>query len=181
MHGYNETISARRAGRLEMKMQGKATFMGHPIHPVLIPFPIAFFVGAFICDIISGFHTNPFWSTMSVSLIGFGIIGALLAAVFGFADYLTAPMSADAKRTATTHMLLNLVTVVIFVGAFLLRYDKPPSTAGYLLTVIGVIVLGVAGSLGGHLAYHFKVGVDEGQGGGSERSLTSSSQYTAHR
>ena len=142
-------------------MQGKATIMGHPIHPMLIPFPIGFFVGALVCDIISIWSNAPFWPTMSVALIGFGIIGALLAAVFGFLDYFTAPMSADAKRTATTHMLLNLISVVVFAIAFFVRYEKPPSTAGYALTVIGVIILAITGSLGGHLSYHFGVGVSD--------------------
>jgi len=142
-------------------MQGKATLMGHPIHPMLIPFPIAFFVGALVCDIISAFGNAPMWPTISVVLIGFGIVGALVAALFGFTDYLTAPMSADAKKTATAHMLLNLVVVAIFAIAFFLRYDKPPSTAGYVVTVLGVVVLAISGSLGGHLVFHHGVGVDD--------------------
>ncbi len=82
-------------------MQGKATFNGHPIHPMLIPFPIAFFVGALISDIISHWGDPVFWPRVSLVLIGFGIVGALAAAIFGFTDYLTAPLSAEAKKTAT--------------------------------------------------------------------------------
>ena len=142
-------------------MQGKATILGHPIHPILVSFPIGFFVGALVCDIIYAFTHGPLWPTLSVALIGFGIVGALLAAVFGFLDYLTAPMSDDAKRVATTHMILNLIGVVIFLTAFFVRYDKPPSTAGFVWTVIGVIVVGLSGALGGHLSYHYGVGVDD--------------------
>jgi uncharacterized membrane protein len=142
-------------------MQGKATIGGHPIHPMLIPFPIGFFTGALVCDVILWFTHNPFWPQVSVVLIGFGIVGALLAAVFGFIDYGTAPMSDAAKSTATRHMVLNLLTVVIFAVALWLRWNDNVSTAGIVLTVIGVIVLGVSGYLGGHLAYHYGVGVDQ--------------------
>jgi len=158
-------------------MQGKATIFGHPIHPILVPFPIGFFVGALVCDIISVFRPGALWPSMSVALIGFGIIAALLAAIFGFADYLTAPMPAAAKKTATAHMVLNLIMVVVFAVAFIVRYQAPTSTAGYLLTVLGVIVLGIAGSLGGHLAYHHRVGVEEGSSDTDARRSPSGSAW----
>jgi uncharacterized membrane protein len=142
-------------------MQGKATIGGHPIHPMLVPFPIGFFVGALVCDVIFWFTHNPFWPQVSVVLIGFGIVGALLAALFGFIDYGTAPMSDAAKSTATRHMVLNLSTVVIFAVALWLRWADNVSTTGIVLTVIGVIVLAVSGYLGGHLSYHYGVGVDQ--------------------
>ena len=140
-------------------MQGKDILNGHPIHPMLVPFPIAFFVGALISDIISRWGDPAFWPRMSVVLIGFGIVGALAAALFGFIDYATAPLSDEAKKTATSHMLLNLLTVVIFAVAFYVRLGDATSRVGYVLGVVGVIVLSVAGYLGGHLAYHFGVGV----------------------
>jgi uncharacterized membrane protein len=127
---------------------------------MLVPLPIGFFVGALVCDIILAFTHNPFWPQISVVLIGFGIVGALLAALFGFIDYGTAPMSVDAKSTATRHMVLNLVAVVVFAAAFWLRWGDNVSTAGIVLTVVGVLVLGVSGYLGGHLSYHYGVGVD---------------------
>jgi len=143
-------------------MQGKATFFGHPIHPVLVPFPVAFFSGALISDIVSHWGDATFWPRLSVVLIGFGIIGALAAAIFGFVDYMTAPLSHEARATATRHLMLMLVTVLIFIVAFFVRLGSATSSLGYVLTVVGVIVLGLGGNLGGHLAYHFRVGVDEG-------------------
>lgn len=140
-------------------MQGKATLLGHPIHPMLVPFPIAFFVGALISDIISHWGDPVFWPRMSVVLIGLGIIGALLAAVFGFVDYLTAPLSEGAKKTATTHLILNLIVVVIFVIAFFVRLGDATSVAGYVLTVLGVVVLCVSGYLGGKLVFEGGVGM----------------------
>lgn len=141
-------------------MQGKATIAGHPIHPMLVTLPIGFFVGALVCDIILGFTHNPFWPSVSVVLIGFGIVAALLAALFGFTDYLTAPMPADAKATATRHMIFNLIAVVVFAVAFWLRWSDNVSTIGIVLTVVGVLILAVSGWLGGHLSYHYGVGVE---------------------
>lgn len=142
-------------------MQGKATIGGHPIHPMLIPFPIAFFVGALVSDIISHWGDPIFWPRMSVVLIGLGIIGALLAAVFGFIDYATAPLSEGAKKTATTHMALNLIVVVIFAVAFYLRLGDATSVIGYVLTVLGVLILGVSGYLGGRLVFEGGVGMKD--------------------
>src|SRR5438105_4679083 len=106
-------------------MQGKATIAGHPIHPMLVGFPIGFFGGVLVSDVISIFRDTPFWSHVAMWLIAFGVIGALLAAIFGFTDYFTAPMPAAAKRTATTHMVLNLTVVVLFIAAFWIRYGNP--------------------------------------------------------
>lgn len=125
---------------------------------MLVPFPIAFFSGALICDIISIWNAALNWAQISEVLIGFGIIGGLLAAIFGFTDYLTAPMSAGAKSTATKHMILNLVIVVIFVAAFFIRFDHP-SPVGYWMTAIGVCVLLASGYLGGKLVFQGGVGV----------------------
>jgi uncharacterized membrane protein len=139
-------------------MQGKATIGGHPIHPMLIPFPIAFFVGALVCDIISIWNGALNWAQISELMIGFGIIGGLAAAIFGFTDYVTAPMSPEAKTTATNHMILNLLTVAIFICAFVVRFNHP-TPAGYWLTAIGDAVLLCSGYLGGKLVFNDRVGV----------------------
>jgi uncharacterized membrane protein len=142
-------------------MQGRATILGHPIHPILVSFPIAFFTGAFVCDIIYVLRPTPFWPVMSLVLIGFGIIGGALAAAFGLIDFFTVPMSRAAKKTALIHLVLAATTIVFFCVAFFLRDYDPTSTAGYILTALGVLVLGGAGAFGGHLAFHHRIGVEE--------------------
>jgi uncharacterized membrane protein len=91
-------------------MQGKATLADHPIHPMLVGFPIGFFGAVLVSDVISIWGNPAFWPHVSTWLIAFGVVGALLAALFGFVDYFTAPMSRAVKRTATTHM------VPVYVG-----------------------------------------------------------------
>src|SRR4051812_48532973 len=68
-----------------------ASIAGHPIHPMLIPFPIAFFVSAFVCDIVYWQSSNTGWSNAALWLIGFGLITAALAAVMGLIDVLGEP------------------------------------------------------------------------------------------
>jgi len=139
-------------------MQGKATIGKHPIHPMLVALPIGFFVGVIVSYIIFGITGNPFWPTMAVMLMIFGIVGALLAALFGFIDYFTAPMSPALKKTATSHMLLNLGVVVIFLLALWQGWTDHANGAAIGLSVLGVLVLGVSGWLGGKLAYIGHIG-----------------------
>jgi uncharacterized membrane protein len=142
-------------------MQGKATFAGHPIHPVLVAFPVGLFISSLVSDIIYLVTHAPMWVGFSEALIGFGIVGALLAALFGFVDYFTAPLPPEVKATATKHMLVNLAVTVLFAIDFFVRQQDGTSSIGYGLSIVGVVLLLIGGWLGGHLAYVGKVGVKE--------------------
>src|SRR3954470_10703302 len=63
-----------------------ASIAGHPIHPMLIPFPVAFFVGTLAVDVAYYFSGNPGWVTGSIWLLGAGLIMAALAAIAGLID-----------------------------------------------------------------------------------------------
>lgn len=142
-------------------MQGKARIKEHPIHPMLVSFPIGFWTGSLIADIAYFATDNDFWTSMGTTLIGFGIIAALLAAVFGFIDYLTAPMDRKTKGTATKHMLVNLGVTLLYVINYVLRARTPETVTGYVLSVIAIAALLYSGWLGGDLVYEHKVGVEE--------------------
>lgn len=160
-------------------MQGKATLADHPIHAMLVGFPIGFFGAVLVSDVISIWGNPAFWPVMSTWLIAFGVVGALLAAVFGFIDYFTAPMSAAIKRTATTHMILNLIVVACYVAAFFVRYNNPISTLGYVLTYVGLGILVVSGWYGGHLVYVGHVGTKQSRDVSVEGRVTQSTQTPA--
>src|SRR5262245_15350523 len=64
-----------------------ASIAGHPIHPMLIPFPIAFFIAVFVLDIVFWRTHDPYWASVSLWLLGAGIVMALLAAVAGLTDF----------------------------------------------------------------------------------------------
>ncbi len=161
-------------------MQGKATIAGHPVHPMLVTFPIGCFVAAVVCDIISIWAGPVFWAAMSTWLLLFGLLGALLAALFGFVDYLSAPMTAAAKSIAGWHMALNAAMIVLFGLACAVRFSDHTSPAGYALTGLGIVVLAVAGTLGGNVAHAHLVGSSEGDVG-SVREAADRAAATTNR
>jgi len=128
---------------------------------MFVGFPIGFFGAVLVSDIISIRGNPAFWPHVSLWLIAFGVVGALIAAIFGFTDYFTAPMTTAVKRTATTHMILNLTVVVLYAAAFFVRYGNPISPLGYLLTYVGLAVLIASGWYGGHLVYVGHIGIAE--------------------
>jgi uncharacterized membrane protein len=142
-------------------MQGKATIAGHPLHPILVTVPIGCFVAAVTADVISIWAGPQFWAQMSTWLLLFGLISGLIAAFFGFIDYLSAPMTMQAKNLAAWHMALNVTALVVFGWACAIRFQDHTAIAGYALTGLGIVVLGFAGYLGGEVAHRHLVGSDE--------------------
>jgi uncharacterized membrane protein len=139
---------------------------GHPIHPMLVTIPIGTWIASLVFDIASQRASSPtVFATGSVWLIGIGIIGALLAAIFGLMDLLVIPRGTRALATALLHMVLNLGVVALFVVSFVLRVSRPnamtgPVSAAYIiLTIVALGMLVPSGWLGGRLAYHFGVRV----------------------
>jgi uncharacterized membrane protein len=141
--------------------QGKATFRGHPLHLMLVSFPIAFWSGALVTDGIGAATHDAFWYRMSVALIIFGSLTAVPAGIFGYIDYQTASMSRTAKRVGGRHLLWSLGTIVVFPVAYALRATDWSSRVGILVTVVGSLVLLVAGYYGSELANRHRVGIAE--------------------
>ena len=102
-------------------MASPASIGGHPIHPMLIPFPIALWVFSLIADVIYLWRGNPTWRDYIAfyTLLG-GIIGAALAAVFGIIDWLSIK-DRVVKKVADWHARLNVIALLIFAASFYLR------------------------------------------------------------
>lgn len=135
---------------------------GHPLHPMLIPFPITCLIGAFVTDIIYLTTGDRGFATASHWLIGFGIGTALVAAVAGIVDY----MGDDRIRklgTALQHMMANVAAVVVSIINFAVRLDDPGDLAslGVYLSGAVVLILAYSGWLGGELVYRHRVAVQE--------------------
>lgn len=135
---------------------------GHPIHPMLIPFPITCLVGAFVTDLIFLSTGDTGFATASQWLLGFGIGTALLAATFGLIDY----MGDDKIRglgTAIQHMIANVTAVVVSIINFAIRLDDRTDIAslGVYLSGAVVLILLYSGWLGGELVYRHRVAVQE--------------------
>src|SRR3989442_1598746 len=136
-------------------MSSPASIRSHPIHPMLIVFPIALWIFSLICGFIyyAGPH-NVFWKGVAFYTIVAGVIGALLAAIPGFIDYLSLT-NRRVKRIATTHMVLNLIVVALFLFNLGIRYSASTENEpfGVLLSIIAISCLGVSGWLCGRLVY----------------------------
>jgi nitrite reductase/ring-hydroxylating ferredoxin subunit/uncharacterized membrane protein len=144
-------------------MKSKAVALGHPIHPMLIPFPFAFLTGAVLFDAAGWFRDLPSWWTTGSHLSLAGITTALLAAIPGVIDYLyTVPPDSSAKARATKHMLANLTAVALFGAAWWIRGGAAtrPDAIVLGLEVLGLGLLGAGGYMGGTLVTRNLIGVD---------------------
>jgi nitrite reductase/ring-hydroxylating ferredoxin subunit/uncharacterized membrane protein len=143
-------------------MKSKASFKSHPIHPMLVAFPIAFFIGAFLFDVLSLILNKPHFLQTGYYLGIAGIIGALVAAVPGMIDYFyTVPPHSSAKKRATKHALINITNILLFTAAvFYRRSEAVNHTIVIALEGMGIVLLSVAGWLGGTLVYRNQIGVD---------------------
>lgn len=144
-------------------METRASIKSHPIHPMLIVFPIGLWIFSFVCDLVyySGLY-DPFWKAMSFYAMLGGVIGALLAAIPGFIDY-QGLTDRRIRRIAAMHMILNLVVLASFIFNLGLRANAPPDLGGLdtMLSAVTLVVLGFSGWLGGSLVYVHRVGVAE--------------------
>ena len=161
-------------------MESKARLFGHAIHPILIVYPLGLLSAAVIFDVIYLVTANPTWTTVSFWMIAAGIIGGLLAAVFGLIDYLYIPGGTRASRIGLLHGLTNLFVMILFIASWLLRRNSPevPSMTAFALSFIGVVGALLGGWLGGELVERLGVGVTPGANLNAPNSLTHSAKET---
>jgi uncharacterized membrane protein/nitrite reductase/ring-hydroxylating ferredoxin subunit len=137
-------------------LEGKP--LRHPIHPMLVHFPIGLFILSFVFDVASFvFPFQPYLLRDSYYAMLFGVIMALVAAVPGFVDYTGIRSDHPGKRTATAHLILNLMVVGIYginLGVRSTLLAEPRIRTGpFVLSLIGIGLLSVSGYLGGRLVY----------------------------
>jgi uncharacterized membrane protein len=149
--------------------------LGHPVHPMLVVFPIGLYTTSVIfdaIDILGGpdvFGTAAFWN------ITVGLIGGALAAATGLADWLSISAGTRAKRIGLLHAGLNAVVSVLFLASWLLRLGSGahrPSVALLLVEVVAIAVAGASAWYGGELAYRFGIGVETGANPNAPSSLS---------
>lgn len=134
-------------------MSSPVSVKSHPVHPMLVGFPIGLWVFALVCDVVHGVSGSAVWQTVATFCVAGGIVGALLAAVPGLIDYFSID-EAEMRRIANLHLAVNLGAVVIFAINLWLRFRLPvESNVPLGLSVVGVLAIGFGGWLGGEMVY----------------------------
>lgn len=141
--------------------QSTASIAGHPIHAMLVPFPIACFIGAWLTDIAYANSYDLMWANFSIWLLTAGLVMAAFAAIAGAIDYFSSPRI-RAIGAAKVHVIGNIVALVLTViNAFVHSRDGYTAVVptGITLSTIVVIILAVTAWMGGALVYRHGVGV----------------------
>lgn len=146
-------------------MESRVRALGHPVHPMLVVFPLGLFVTAAVFDLIDVAGGPAAFGEAAFYNIGAGIVGAVLAAVTGLADWTRIPGGTRAKRIGLLHAIGNSTALVVFVIVFLYRWGQADDhrIGGGLLVVelLAVAVAGVAAWFGGELVDRLGIGVDD--------------------
>lgn len=146
-------------------MESRAKLLGHPVHPMLVVVPLGSFIAAVIFDGLYLWGGNAALATVGYWNIAAGVVGGLLAAVFGLIDWAAIPSGTRAKRIGLLHGGSMVVVVSLFALAWWMRYSAvdPAPTTNIFLIELGALLLGaVAGWLGGELVDRLGVGIDSG-------------------
>ena len=155
-------------------MESRAKLFGHSIHAMLIAFPVGLFVTGVVFDIVHFVSSQGPWATVSYWMMIAGIIGGLIAALFGFVDYLKITSATRAKHVGSLHGLGNVVVVILFLISVWLRHGSPeqPPPLAYVFSFVGVALAAITAWLGGELVERLGIGVDDGANMDAPSSLS---------
>jgi uncharacterized membrane protein len=155
-------------------MESRAKLLGHPIHQMLIVFPLGLLAMAIIFDVLALAFANGYWSEIAFWMIAAGVVTGLLAAPFGAIDWFAIPSGTRAKRIGALHGAGNVIVVGLFALSWLMRRDAPaaPEVLALALSFAGGTLALFTGWLGGELVDRLAIGVDEGAHPNAPSSLS---------
>jgi uncharacterized membrane protein len=145
-------------------MRARVRALGHPVHPMLIVFPLGLFVTAVIFDLVELITDRAVFGQVAYWNILVGMVGAVLAAATGLTDWTAIPAGTRAKRIGLWHGGTNAVVLVLFLISWLVRIDNTDHVASagpFVLEVVALVLGGTAAWLGGELVDRLGIGVDE--------------------
>lgn len=155
-------------------MESRVKLAGHPLHQMLIVFPLGLLATAVVFDVLFLVTDNMLWTQAAFYMIGAGVITGLAAAVPGAVDWLAIPRGTRAKRIGLIHGVGNVIVVALFALSWYMRWDNPasPPTEAVVAGLLGAGLAVVTGWLGGELVNRLGVGVDDGAHLDAPSSLT---------
>jgi uncharacterized membrane protein len=145
-------------------MESKIKFVRHPLHPMLIVFPLGLLATAVAFDIVALASGNYEWFNISFLIMGVGILGGLLAALPGLADWVAIPKNTRAKAIGLWHGGGNVVVLILFAISWFIRRERAevPNTGALVLSFFALALSLITAWLGGELVDRLGVGVDNG-------------------
>jgi uncharacterized membrane protein len=138
-----------------------AAILRHPVHPMLVPFPLAFLVGTLATDLAFWGTDDAFFARASLWLVGAGVVTGLIAAGVGLVDFLTIARVRE-HAMGWIHALGNAAALTLSLVSWLLRLGDPASAIvpwGLTLSLVVAAILGITGWAGGELSYRHRIGV----------------------
>ena len=150
---------------IDRNPKSTAQIAGHPLHPMLIPFPVAFLVSTFVCDLVFWRTGNVGFSTAALYLLGAALVMAALAAVAGLTDFLGDHRIRDLSA-AWHHMIGNVIAVLLSLWNWYRRYDLGDAAVvpiGLLISLIVVLILLYTGWRGWEMVYRHRVAIADQQ------------------
>lgn len=156
-------------------MESKIKILGHPVHPILIVFPLGLLTAAVIFDLIHYFSLFRISGEVGFWMAVSGIIGGLIAAIFGLIDWLAIPPKTRAWKVGLYHGGINVIVVALFALSTYTRLDNPgysPAFWSLVLSAAGVALSLIGGWLGGELVHRLNVSNDTGAHLNSPSSLS---------
>jgi uncharacterized membrane protein len=135
-------------------MSSPASIKGHPLHPILVALPIGLWIFSLVSDVIFKMGWgSPVWNDVARYTLGGGTVGALIAGLPGFVDFASLT-NQKTKTIALWHMMINLLAVALYAVNFWLRTQRSPGdNLPIMLSVVGIVLILISGSLGGELVY----------------------------
>ena len=153
-------------------MQSHARLLGHPLHQMLIVFPLGLLGTSVLFDLVALGMDSAVAAVVAYWMLAAGIVGALAAAPFGFIDWLHLPAGTRARRIGALHGSGNLLVTVLFAASWLLRSgDGTVPQLALALSIAGVLLALVTAWLGGELVSRLGVGVYDDAGVNAPSSL----------
>jgi uncharacterized membrane protein len=135
---------------------------GHPIHPMMVTFPIAFLTTVLASDLAFVFFGDPFWARMSLWLLGIGAFGGIGAGIAGAVEVLVVE-GIRRRAAAWSHFVAAVMLLSVAFANWVLRLDDAEAAVtpwGLYLSALGVLMVGLAGWLGGKLVFHHQLGIE---------------------
>jgi uncharacterized membrane protein len=145
-------------------MESRIKLLGHPVHPMLIVFPLGLLATAVIFDVLYQVTSNADLAVFSFWAMAAGLVGGLIAAIFGLVDWMAIPNGTRAKRIGAFHGGGNLIVVLLFALSFMMRTSRAaylPDRLPFIVALLGAAIALVTAWLGGELVFRLRVAVDD--------------------